>query len=77
MLRGDQYLVSHGDEYGQQEHVTVPRELLLDVLLRQGDEVPHHAGQERDRDHEVVAVGFDEVVAGDRRGVDVMFAEWT
>lgn len=32
--------------------------------------------QRQDGDHAVVAVGLDEVVSGDGRGVDVVLSEW-
>jgi hypothetical protein len=71
------HLIGHRDEERQQEHVAVPGELLLDVLLGQRQEVPDHAGQERNGHHEVVAVGLDEVVPGYGRRIDVVFPERT
>lgn len=71
------YLVGHSDENRQQKHVAIPDEFSLDVFVGQHQEIPDHAAQERNGDHEVIAVGFDEVVASNRRGVDVVFAEWT
>lgn len=70
-------LISHGDEDREQEHVAVPSELLLQVVLGHGEEVPGHAAQERDGHHEVITVRLDEVVPRYGRRVYVMLSKWT
>lgn len=68
-------MVGHGHENSQEEHVAVPSELVLDVVLGEHDEVVGHLAQEGHGHGEVVAVGLDEVVPRYRGGVDVMLAE--
>lgn len=71
------YLIGHRDKERQKEHVAVPSELLLDVVFGQSQEVPDHARQKGNGYHEIITVGFDEVVTGNGRRVYVVFAERT
>lgn len=68
-------LVGEGHKDGQRVHVAVPRVHVVNVRGGQGEKVEGHVCQRDDRQHAVVPVGLDEVVAGDGCGVDVVLSE--
>lgn len=69
-------LISHRDEDGAQEQVRAEGIPLVHVSTAPCQQVPGHFAEQRQRDHEVVPVRLDEVVPGNRRGIDVVLPEW-
>ena len=68
-------LVGERDKEGQEEEVAVVGVRVADLVRRAGED-DVRLGQEGDQGHHaVVAVGLDDIVPCDRRGVNVVFPE--
>ena len=69
------YLVSESYEDGQEKDEALPVVDLVDLLAGVGAQLVGRLHQRDDGQGEVIAVCFDEVMAGDGSGIYVVFPE--
>lgn len=69
------HLIGHRHEYRAQKQVRTDRKLLVDLFGAVHEKIVRQQCQNGHGHHEVVAIGFDEIVSRNGCGIDVVLAK--